>query len=358
VFAEPEPPKLAAVPDPPAEPEPEPQVGGAPAAPQAALADLLQRAKATEGKTAPAKSNHTPPPPAPDFGDVIGEALTDSTDTYVILLYGQPGSGKTTAALRVTELLADDEYVLLINAEAGAKQRALRLHGIRPEAIKAWPSKQHGPNHITFDNIEREVVEPLRKAREAGRDKCRAVVIDSYTEVARYLLEDAVRIGEERAARNGKTRQDWQVELGDHGIASQMLRAILRQLRDAGPHLVITALERRDVDQNTSAVGYGPAVPPAVANDALALADVVGWCVVEEVAGAPRYFGRFTTHLQRKAKDRFNVLPARMVDPWVDRIVDYIEEEMTLETDDVRAALLAEVAARANATANAAGARS
>jgi hypothetical protein len=265
--------------------------------------------------------------------------LEEEIDYLTALYYGPPGSGKTTAVARV--LLAEPEGKLLVcNAEGGMKIRALRQMGIPTERIAVWPKQGIRP---TFDALERLVFKvdaDLAKWRAEGGEKpwC-AFDLDSATELIKLMLDNISEDGmagrreiERKAreagvkpppARNGRAR--FKAERDDYGLVSGQMRSILRRLRYMDLHFLITALPRRDEDQDTGATMYGPATPPALQQDLLGYADVV---IRTEVAtnekGEPEYVGWTKPDENHHAKDRYGALPERLVDPFVDRVLGHI----------------------------------
>lgn len=277
----------------------------------------------------------------------LGQSLDEQRTALSVLLWGLEGTGKTTSALRMTAAEKAGK-VVLINAEAGAKAPALRAHGIDPSRVIVWPTQEQGPGHITYETLEDEVIKPMKAELAENPKAYVGVVIDSFTEVARRLLEDVVEKAYEAAIRQGKNRSRWFVDLADHGVAASQMRSALREFRDLGLHLVITSLERRDIDQQTAAVKYGPALGPAVATDTTGLVDIVGYCQVERFGEGDTAedfrTATFTPTQTRRAKDRYGVLPVTMVDPYFDRILGYIEGTLNRDNDPARARLLAVIA--------------
>lgn len=259
----------------------------------------------------------------------IGEELSLAKEPLTILYYGKEGTRKTTDAL----LLSKRGRILLINAEGGAKPTALRSQGVVIENIDTWP-KGGDVDEITFQAIEEEVYVPLRKALEDDPTSYIGVVIDSFSELSRRLVDKAAAAGREADRVKGKPRGQFQIDLDDWGTMTTMMRLILRRFRDLGIHLVITALERRDTDDN-GYVQYGPAVGPAVGSDTMGLVDIVMWTQVEEIGPDLVEFGIGTTkpRERHRGKDRFGVLPTRMADPSADRILDYVEGTLTKAND-------------------------
>lgn len=273
----------------------------------------------------------------------IGESLSEQKLYANVLLWGREGTGKTTDALRMTEL-HPTAHVVAINAEGGIKRDALVAMGVDASRVEIWPPENAGPGYITYDRVFDEVLDPMAEALAEDPESYVGLLVDSFSELARIMLGEAAEISKEKARRLGKDRDRFLVTLEDHGVASVMMRDMLRTMRDLPCHLFLTALERRDVDPNTSMVTYGPALPPAVGTDTLGLVDVVGFCQVETIGDEDFRTATFTTSVLRRAKDRFGVFPPKIGDPFADRIIGYIDGSITRETDPVRARILAAAA--------------
>lgn len=261
----------------------------------------------------------------------IGEDLSTAKDSLSMLMYGKEGSGKTTGALQLSRL----GRVLLINAEGGSKRLPLKTQGVVLENIETWP-KGGDVDHITFESIEEEVFVQLKIALEKDPNAYVGVVIDSFSELSRRLVDKAASAGRLADIAKGKQRGQFQIDLDDWGTMTTMMRVILRRFRDLGIHLIITALERRDIDANTGDVQYGPAVGPALGQDTMGMVDIVVWTQVELIGADDVEFFTGTTRPREmhRAKDRFGVLPVRMIDPTADRILAYIEGSLDKKTDE------------------------
>lgn len=252
----------------------------------------------------------------------IGSKLSDVATYLNVLDYGPPGTGKTTGALSLANL-EEGKRVLLIDAEGGAKAPALRRQGINIDQVDIWPDT---PSELTYDGIE-EIQMDLRSS-----DEYIGVVIDSMTELNRRLLEDIVGAALAKAERLGKSRDRFQINLEDYGVVSNQLRTILRRFHSLPMHLVITALERRDVDDDAS-VTYGPALGPSVSNDTMGLVDIVCYHAVETIGEQTFYTGLTSPARRRKAKDRFGVLPTKLIDPTTERMLKYVEGRLVRAKD-------------------------
>lgn len=277
----------------------------------------------------------------------MGAKLSDQTTFVHLLVYGPEGTGKTTDVLRMTTMAKPGQRVFLIDAEAGAKKQALVQRGVDVSKVEVWPTQEDGgPGALTFEGLY-SVSEHLAE----HADEYVGWVWDSGTEITKRLLDQVTSEARVKADKLGKNRGRFEVFLEDHGVASAMLRELLRRFLDLPMHGGITALERRDQDNDTGKVKYGPAMAPAMANDSAGLVDIVTWKVVETVNGEEVRSARTVPTPIRRAKDRFGVLPSKLADPYFDRIVAYVEGEMTKDNDPVQAHVreLAEAAKAAKA---------
>lgn len=266
-------------------------------------------------------------------------SLAEEQEYLNMLWYGPEGVGKTTAALRA----ADHGRVLVVNAEGGLKRRALLNQGIKVENVVTWPQPGHE------DELTREGLEALghriRADLQEDPDAWFAVVWDSGSAIGDRILRQVVAAEVAKdAAKPAHLRKDTRADVfftdrSDYGTMTAQFVPLVHQFRDLQCHFLITALERRDVDEDTGQVMYGPVFTPAVSNEVRASADVVlrvaqeegedGMVVVANTRPNPRY----------RAKDRFNAVPHRMADPSFTRVKQYIEDGLVPENDPVQGTL-------------------
>lgn len=326
-------------PDPETEKEPtkgpeEGKTGEAPAeAPTAKKAAATPPVK----KAATTRPRPAPPSATPVKQTALGTVLADMTTFVTELVWGPEGTGKTTDALRMTKLCVGDDAnkrVILINAEGGAKVQALRQRGVDVAKVEVYPREEDGIGALSFEGLFDLATELSERS-----DEYIGWVWDSGTEITKRLLDTVTAEAREKDAKLGKARGRFQVNLEDHGVASSMLRELLRKYRDLPMHGVITALERRDQDNDTGKVKYGPAMAPAMANDSAGLVDLVIYKTVDNLGDLVIRSGHTVPTKTRRAKDRFGVLPAKLADPYFDRIVGYVNGELTRENDPVQAAV-------------------
>ena len=295
----------------------------------------MPKAEAAPARKRVAKKAAAPTPPALDEDDsddwfVAVDDVVDFTNT---LLYGREGSGKTTAAARLANLSSGlptgKGKVLVINAEGGLKKGPLKKRGVDTDRIVLWPDprKHERVTHASLDKIHRRVKADL----VADPDSWAGVVFDSATEIHQAIL-DSVQHKRVTAIQNrGQDVDPDFVDIADYGTMSKLFRDVLRKFRDLPCHFVVTALERRDMDKDTGKPQYGPAVTPGLQADLLGYVDFVLMCKSEDEDGPFRALTRANSRY--RAKDRFDVLPKIMVDPFLDRVCAYVTGDLEEEND-------------------------
>jgi hypothetical protein len=256
------------------------------------------------------------------------QLLTDVQETVNLLYYGDGGTGKSTDLAHMAKL----GKIWVANAESGFKAKALRQFDIPLENIEVFPGDDEV---LSFDTLEAEW---LRLREELDRDPTAYVgtSMDSATEIHQALLGAAAKRGYQKAQRQGKERDPSFIALDDYGIMTSQMRSLIRRFRDLPCHFGISALAKREQDDDNE-VTYVPQVTAKLGVDLIGWVDVV--CVTQvhryDDGGEDEYRGLFRPSGKWRGKDRFKMLPKGIVDPTFDRIVQYIDGELTVDTDPI-----------------------
>ncbi|QWY83836.1 RecA-like DNA recombinase [Microbacterium phage PermaG] len=292
------------------------------------------------------------PKTSSDWSDDLFVAYDETEEHLNVLYWGREGSGKTIDLATATQL----GKVLFINAEGGLKKRALLAHGVDTSNLVVFPRPGQELTYASFEQALFRVKSDLMDDPKSWF----LVAVDSVTEIAAAFTE---AVSDETFARNKAKNPNWSPGLndqfftdrGDYGVSTKMIRKLTRMLRDLPVHTAITALERRDVDEDTSKVAYGPAVGPALQTSLLGYVDVV---LYTKSADEERPYFRAQTKKvgTARAKDRLGVIPTVLVDPTFPRLLAYNEGTLTEETDPVQEALKQEPPKAAPKTARRTGA--
>lgn len=197
-----------------------------------------------------------------------------SLDYAKVVLYGPPGSGKTTMG-------ATFPNVLFLSAESG-------LLSIRDKAIDVWTINE-------WEDAE-EAFAFLRK----GDHPYKSVVIDSLTEVQKKLHEHIVRKfpGKRRDYEDLMSQSDW-------GYAIDRMRKMCRAFRDLPMNVVFIALDQTETTEEESTT------KPALSGKTLST-ELLGWVdaaiycpgPVKDEDGNTHYYGQTIPAKGRQAKLR------------------------------------------------------
>lgn len=265
--------------------------------------------------------------------DSLFVAYDDTEEHLNVLYWGKEGSGKTIDIATATQL----GRVLFINAEGGLKKRALQSHGVKTENLIVYPRPGEP---ITYEGLL-EVCFKIKSDLMDDPESWYLVAMDSITEIAQAFTDIA---SEDRMDKAQRRNAYWNptigdrmfTDLSDYGTSTKMVRKLIRMYRDLPVHFAMTALERRDVDEDTSKVAYGPAVGPALQTALLGYVDVVLYCKAADEE-RPYFRAQSKKVGAARAKDRLGVLPKVLVDPTFPRLVAYNSGTLTEETDPVQA---------------------
>lgn len=263
-----------------------------------------------------------------DEGEELELGTLDDDDDYLkILYYGVGGTGKTTDVAAMARL----GPVVYVDAAAGLKRRALDKMGIPTSNILPY-------RNITNAGLE-ELFWSVKASLEED-DPPIGVSLDLLGEMQKMLLEFIAAKAYDKtvakAERSGQEtdRTEFDIYKEDWGVNTEQMRRLIRKFRDLECHTAFVCLPRRDQDDDGT-VTYGPAVSPALQADLIGYVDLGCATRVREVAGEPEFYGTFRPHGAWWGKDRFHALPKELVDPTFDRVLAYVREELTVETDPI-----------------------
>lgn len=199
---------------------------------------------------------------------------TDTPTSLNMLIYGQPGSGKTVAACSAPG------PVLVVNAEGpSALAYARHLYGDKIREVRFEGSA-----------TLRAVCEYLKR----GSDGEQTVVIDSVGEVYATLLKE---IGGS------------QPQIQHYGKVNGQLIDLIRFLRNLDVHVVLVAHEQIDDSEEGGAVRRPATGTKKNPEEVMKHMDVVAYCgVVLEDDKPPRYVGQLVPARGRRCKDRSGAL--------------------------------------------------
>lgn len=198
-------------------------------------------------------------------------------DTMKAVLYGPPGSGKTTMGATFPD-------VLILSAESG-------LLSVRDRDLDVWTIS-------VWEDLE----EAFAFLKHGGH-KYRSVAIDSLTEAQKKLHEHIVRKfpGKRRDYEDLMSQSDW-------GYAIDRMRKMCRAFRDLPLNVVFIALDQTEITEEETITK--PALSGKTLSDELCgWVDAVVYCPgpQKDEDGRPRYLGQTVPAKGRRAKLRVPV---------------------------------------------------
>ena len=173
------------------------------------------------------------------------EALSDRNKTANILIYGAPGTGKTTFASTAPR------NILWLEAEGGTNSIEERkgIDIVRMEGLESY----------------REVLRYV----QGKPDAYETLVIDSISETAAAVLAEIMQ----EAHRLDPDKDEFIPQFPEWNKLTGVMRAILRAYRDLEVNVIFTALTREDTDELTAHTSVKPKLTPALAEDVLSFMD-------------------------------------------------------------------------------------
>jgi hypothetical protein len=236
-----------------------------------------------------------------------------------MLIYGEPGAGKTTLAGSAAEL-TNMRDVLLLDVEAGDLSLATAGRDIDVIRITEYRTvarvHEYLKRHCQLrDADDTEALQSLQK-RFHQEDlehvrRYRTVVIDSISEVQKLVMYQltGVRIGERALDLEPETPQfkEW-------GQNAEMIRFMVRTFRDLPMHVIFIAQAQIVEDQYKQQIRR-PSLPGKLAHEVQGFLDVVGF-----MQAVPGDEGRMERRLYIQpgktfqAKNRFSTTTAQFIE--------------------------------------------
>ncbi len=186
-----------------------------------------------------------------------------SGDHLNIMLYGEPGAGKTWLASTAQNhpLMKN---VLFLNVEGGLVTLASRgdIKAIDIVGIEKFKPTPEMPELPPFSSTLEDVFWKLLR-KEGDYADINTVVIDSGTEAQTLSLEKLSAEGKKK----NKQRGDDELWLEDYGKSTAQLKRLLRWYRDLPMHVIVTALTQHVYPKTSSGqMGEPTEVRPSFTN--------------------------------------------------------------------------------------------
>lgn len=212
-----------------------------------------------------------------------------ASSTLKVLIYGEPGVGKTTFA-------ASSPMPLIIDVERGSRVLAGRDVAVM--------------EYVSIEQIDKLMDYLL--ASDKSFDNYSTIVFDSISEMQRRLLDQQLATVS-KSAGAPVYKADWDL----WGANTQILRAMVSRFRDIQKNLVMIAHAKADKEEATGIMQMRPDLTPRLASTITAMFDVVGYLKINSKGERILQVQPSKTVV---AKSRVTTLPKEILNPTWDSI--------------------------------------
>lgn len=224
---------------------------------------------------------------AKTIGGISVDAVDEKMNFLNILVYGDPGVGKTVLAGSASEI-EEMSPVLIIDIEGGTFSLRNTYPDVDVVRVQNWNQMQ-----AVYDELRR------------GNTGYKTIVLDSLTEIQKFsmynIMKDVVNKDSERDPDIPSVRE-W-------GKSIEQIRLLVRAYRDLNIHVIFTALCNHDKDQLSGTFLDRPSLPGKLAAEVAAFVDIVGYYYMKMQSGEMKRFLLCQKTERQIAKDRSGRLP-------------------------------------------------
>ena len=222
-----------------------------------------------------------------------------------ILIYGDPGVGKTVLAGSASKAPGMGP-VLLIDIEGGTLSLKKDYPQVDIVRLGSWKD---------IDKVYRD----LKK----GNHTYRTIVLDSITEMQKFSMLELMA----EVVREDSDRDPEVPSIREWGKNIEQTRRIVRKFRDLPTNVIFTAHAMYDKDDKRNRTRILPSLSGKLANEIAGFVDIVGYLYVK-VRNKEETRVLLTGGTEDTvAKDRTDLLPKHVTEPTMEQLMAYFTGE-------------------------------
>ena len=239
------------------------------------------------------------------LGGLTVTPVTEMVRYINILIYGDPGAGKTVLA-GSADNVPEMRPVLFVDIEGGTLSLRKRSPDVHVVRIQNWKEFAELYNGLL--------------AEDHGY---RTVVLDSLTEIQKFHMYNVMQnvvIKDSERDPDVPSMREWAKNI-------EVMRKTVRGFRDLPMHTVFTALAKADKDGSSGKIVTKPYMSGKLANEVAGFVDIVGFLYTKVSGGDIQRNILFAATDRQVAKDRTDSLPSVLESPTMEAIFGHVLSE-------------------------------
>jgi len=236
------------------------------------------------------------------LGGLRVQAVQDRPSTINMLVYGDPGAGKTVFAGSADEV-PELRRVVFIDIEGGTYSLKAFHPDVEVVRVETWLELQE-----VYDELHR------------GKHDYQTVVLDSLTEIQKFsmynIMQDLIRTEPQRDPDIPSMRE-W-------GKNIEQIRRFVRGFRDLPVNTIFTALAKADRNPRTGITTKKPYLSGKLADEIAGFLDIVVYAYTKDIDGENKRLMLTGATDEMVAKDRSNKLPLVIENPTMKSVYELI----------------------------------
>jgi phage nucleotide-binding protein len=209
-------------------------------------------------------------------------SIRDFTPKLNLLLYGEPGAGKTVWA-------ADSPKPILIDTEQGSL--SLKNHPALGEA------------QVLVIDKPTDVWELKSELWQGSLEDRETIIIDTLTSLRQSVLDAQMK----KVVTQNPNRNENQPSQGEYTENNQILKKLVTELRDLDKHLILVAHDIEEKDERTGATFVRPDLSPRFYSFVKGAVSVMGYMTAKEEGGEIKRYLQVHPTNRVAAKNRLNL---------------------------------------------------
>lgn len=239
------------------------------------------------------------------LGGLNIQTVSEKTEFINMLVYGNPGAGKTVLA-GSADAVPELRPVLFIDVEGGTLSLRDRHPDVEVIRVQSWNDMQ-----LIYNELY------------AMEHDYKTVVLDSLTEIQKFSMYNIMA----QVLRENPDRDPEVPSIREWGKNIEQIRRLVRAFRDLPMNTVLTALAVTDKDSDSGKIVTRPSLSGKLAMEVAGFVDIVGY-LYTKVVDQEMLRLLLTQGTDRQvAKDRSDKLPTIIENPDMSTLYTHIFEQ-------------------------------